>query len=280
MSHYNNSAMTLADLKRGVMKQAHNNLTRMLADEDRAKAAAVRCGLAFEAAVASAKRPEALLSCSMESIARCVAMTAITDLSPGGPASECWLVPKGGHLQWWIGHRGIMKAGRRSGYQIRPVIVAKDDPVLRVEFGDVVEHESNIDGEPMRWEDIRGGYVTITHMATGRVIGRPWLNAFEIGKRREKALNQAFWNAWPVEMSMKTLLHWVLKRGLIDIGEDLNHAFAMEAQQQPQAPAITDRRAAQAAALGIEIEQPALPDYGEPQTMAIEAREGARVGEE
>ena len=271
-------------------KEQRERITAMAAsylsdimDGDEGRKAAGRIGLSYAAAARAARDPSALFRCSPASIAAAVAMSALTELYPGGPMPVCWLVPRGGELQWMISHRGLCELSARAGINLRAIPVNRSDD-LEVSGGDVVHHVSDPDAWPSSLDDLRGVYVRIQRAADGLVLGQPWLPAKAIQQRAQAQGSGPVWRKWPVEMAQKTAIKWAVARGYVQIsGDPMRHAIeADRAAEQPQAPAITDRRAAQAAALGIDIEpeQPALPDYGEPQTMTIEAREGARVGEE
>jgi recombinational DNA repair protein RecT len=181
-----------------------------------------------------------------------VALSALSDLMPGGSAPQVWLVPKGGNLGWWIAPAGITTLARRSGYYIQAVPVHVDDPVV-IRFGEVEDHTST--AWPTAIEEIAGVFVTIRRISDGAILARPWLARTAINQRRAVALDQNIWNKWPIEMAQKTALHWAYNRGSMPIdeaegrlameteGKILDAAKILDAQPMPtrtQAPRIED----------------------------------------
>lgn len=227
----------LASFRGDVEKFAATYLARLLGSEAGQRAGA-RVGLAFTAAVRAAKNPDALMSCSRESVATAVAMSALTNLMPGGPAPAIWLVPKGKELQWWLSHRGVTTLCLRAGYQVLAVAVHVADSV-RIEFGEVVEH-TPCDESAATLKDLAGVYLTVRRLESGIVLCRPWVSIRDIEKRQAKALTRDIWNAWPVEMAQKTAIKWAISRGLLPIeGLELNLALAGEpedVQPRPTTP--------------------------------------------
>jgi len=205
---------------------ARNMLAEILGSKEGRQAAA-QVGLAFGAAVRSAKDPSALYKCSPESVGSAVAMSALTQLMPGGPAPAVWLVPKGGELQWWLSHRGIATLCLRAGYQVLPVPVHINDHFV-VSFGEVEEHEPN--DWPESLGELAGVYVTVRKLSDGLVLCRPWVPQGAIMRRRKGA--GPVWNAWPIEMAQKTAIRWCLSRGLLPIqGMEINLALGAEPDQ-------------------------------------------------
>lgn len=209
-----------------IEQDAAGYLASVLGSEAGARAAA-RVGMAFAAAARTARRPEALYACSRASVMSCVAMCALTNLMPGGPSPAVWLVPKKGELNWWLGHRGIATLALRDGYALRAMPVHRDD-TLRVEFGEVVQHEADPDAWPDRLSDLRGCYVSILRLSDGLSLGRPWLPMEAIDKRRKAALTQDVWSSWPIEMAQKTAIKWAMSRGYIPV-ESMEMQLALEA---------------------------------------------------
>eukprot|EP00914_Ancora_sagittata_P018314 GHVO01036193.1.p1 GENE.GHVO01036193.1~~GHVO01036193.1.p1 ORF type:complete len:199 (+),score=19.45 GHVO01036193.1:282-878(+) len=113
-------------LRARVQGMANAMLVDMVGETKAAEAGA-RTALAFAAAHRAAKDPSQIERCSPESIAACVATSALTGLMPGGPNPLCWLIPKGGQLTWMPSHRGLTVLAQRAGYQIVPVAVGPCD---------------------------------------------------------------------------------------------------------------------------------------------------------
>jgi len=193
------------------------------------KRAAAKTALAFAEAASRAKDPSALYSCSYESVASCVATAAEVGINPGGPYPKAYLVPRGGHLNYEITHRGIAVVAQREGFAIRAVPVHIDDPVLTLEFGEVSEHEADPDSYPAGLDDLRGVYVSMTRLSDGANMGRPWVPVALIRKRAESRQAGPVWRSWPVEMAQKTAIKHCVARGMIVIdSDDLDIAFSAE----------------------------------------------------
>lgn len=224
---------------------------------DEGKAAAARVGLAFAAAARTARDPGALYACSRESVATAVAMSALTNLMPGGPAAAVWLVPKAGELGWWLSHRGIAALCLRAGYQVLAVPVHVNDDV-RVEFGEVTKHEPSGD-YPASIADLAGVYLTIRRLENGAVLCRPWCARALIESRRKVAGTEQVWNKWPVEMAQKTAIKWALSRGLLPVdGIEIGAALAAEPHEDEPVPALTpsQRDTRRGAAIATALDEP------------------------
>ena len=103
---------------RSVESLAMRELEKVLGSEEGKKAAA-RTALAFRA---TALANPTVYECDAGSVASCVAISALTNLMPGGPNPDCYLVPrrvKGQQtLNWMISHRGLQKLATRAGYTV------------------------------------------------------------------------------------------------------------------------------------------------------------------
>ena len=255
---------------------------RMLTDmvgEARATEAAARTGLAFAAAHRAARNPADIERCSPESIASCVALSALTGLMPGGAMPSVWLVPRSGELQWMISHRGLMSLARRAGYQLSTAVVGMDD-VVTVEFGEVTEHRAAPGREPTSLDELAGIIVSCKRLADGAILGRYWMDGAAVVKRSRARGAGPVWKSWPIEMAQKTAVKWACARGLVPIESiELDQALAADTRattapervtvhvEKPQPKAIT---AAAAFSLDPEPEpepptepQPD-PDNGDP----------------
>lgn len=243
----------------GIQKDAEKYLRDMLGTEQ-GRAAAARVALAFSAAARAAKSPEALYRCSRASIVAAVAMSALTNLMPGGPAPSVWLVPKGDELQWWLSHRGIAALALRAGFQIVATPVHKDDAV-RIEFGEVLAHEPDPDRWPGSLDELRGVYVTIRRVADGATLGRPWMPIAAI--RRRASSGGPVWKSWPIEQAQKTAIKWCHARGYVPI-ESAELQMALGAEPQDDTPALPSERPTGRAALGltetVDVTDPLKPE--------------------
>ncbi len=215
----------------GMRHKVQRVASRLLIDlvgEDRAKEASARTGLAFAAAHRAARNPRDIENCSMASIASAVAMSALTGLMPGGAMPVCWLVPRGGELQWMISHRGLMQLSRKSGYQLSAVPVGADDHVV-IEYGEVTEHRATVGQEPTDLADLVGLIVSCKRLSDGVVLGRYWLAGSYIRKCSKIRGAGPVWRSWPIEMAQKTAIKWACARGMVPIESiELDYALAAD----------------------------------------------------
>lgn len=117
--------------KLDVERFASEYLIQVLGSEAGARAAA-RVAMAFRTL---AQRNPKMSQCTRESVGVCVAMCAMTGLSPGGAYPDCDVIPrevsvqKGGEwtkelqLNWQIGFRGIIRLARRAGASIKAQVI-------------------------------------------------------------------------------------------------------------------------------------------------------------
>lgn len=215
---------------------AAKELTRIFTGKDGAKAAA-QVALAFRSAVAQAENPDALLNCSEASIAMCVANSARYRLLPGGANPPVYLVPKGGHLQWWANHRAYCELAKRSGYYVecKPHFTF-DTFSIRYGLNPDLVHEPG-QGE-QTWEALVGVYVIVYSLSPGGGRGE-FLDMIdmpksEVQKRRNNAQTQKVWNAWPIPQSMKTAIKAAVARGMIIFNEEAREAAAADAEWEEE----------------------------------------------
>lgn len=262
-------------------KDATDHLSRLLGSEVGKKAAA-RVAIAFSEAARKSKKPMAFLECSEQSVMNAVINCANTRLYPSSVLSPVWLVPKARELQWWLSHRGEIRLCQRAGFQLIPVPVAAGENVT-IQFGEVTAHEGSPDVWATKLDQLQGVYLTIRRLSDGVVFGRPWLPRAAIEMRRAKALTKSIWDAWPVAMAQKTIIHWAMGRGLVPAeAEELIDALSREPQvvdanyvvKMPDAetPAATG-----SAALGV-AEDP--PDFQAQANEFAAKREGQEVRRE
>lgn len=212
------------EFRLGVQADAARYLIDMLGSEQ-GKRAGARVAIAFAAAARAAKDPAAFYDCSRASIVTCIANSALTEIMPGGAHPLVWLVPKKGELQWWLSHRGISVLAMRAGYQVMAIPIHVDDHI-KIQFGEVVEHEPADDAWPTSLADMRGCYLTIRRLSDGVSLGRPWMPIAAIERRRKAAITDNVWTAWPVEQAQKTVVKWAMARGYIPVdGVDLQAAL-------------------------------------------------------
>lgn len=227
---------TDTEFKRHVADRAQRAMIALLGST-KGRRAGARLALSFAQAASQSKDPSALYRCSGESIAACIATAAETSIYPGGPYPKAYLVPRGGQLQMEITHRGIAALAQRAGYTLRAIPVHIDDPLLRVEFGEVVEHESDPDVWPSTLDDIRGVYVVMRRIADGATMSRAWVPVSIIRQRAESRQAGPVWRQWPIEMAMKAAIKYCVARGMIVI-DSTELDIALDAEPAVTAPAI------------------------------------------
>jgi recombinational DNA repair protein RecT len=246
----NDNQMTPA---RQVYATAHRAALVALAsgDPERAKAAASRVALAFQAAASSSPQPAAWANLDPASIAACVGASITTDLYPGGAMPPVYLVPQGGQLQWRITHRGLCELARREGYHLRTVPVGRADE-LRESFGLVVEHVA-AGPRPQRLADLAGMIVVERHRATGDEMAF-FVPGEVIDQRRRKSKmgDRGPWSEWPIEMAAKTAILYLGARGALSISTGMR--AALEAEPVEARAEIADRSESRRG-------KAALPDY-------------------
>lgn len=209
--------------------------TSLLADwvgAERAKEAAGRISAALSASAASARNPNDFYQCTTDSIGRCVAIAALTDIMPGtGSTALAYLIPRRPRkgeppqLQYQLSHRGLNALARRTGQTMIAVPISHRDELTFSEDGDIRIVNRDIDNPPTSEDDLRGVLVLVRETRTGKTIVRGWVPVSLINVRREGsdsyryALKNAYaknsdpWHQWYVEMAMKTAMHYAISRG-------------------------------------------------------------------
>jgi recombinational DNA repair protein RecT len=204
-------------------------LTKILGSEEGGKAAA-RVGLAFRSAAIA--NPDVYGKCSRDSVANCVALSAMTGLMPGGPNPSVYLVPKGGALNWWLSHRGLLRLARTAGYDVRARVVMKGDE-FEYEEGErlVIRHKPNLDGE-FSENEMRGVIVQVYRMSDNQRVGADYVSKGKLDKRRAKSMQPTSgpWKEWAEEMYLKSALKYVFARGSVHVAES-TFERAIEADQ-------------------------------------------------
>lgn len=217
--------------KRDVYNMSMQVLTTMVGKE-RAREAAGRVQAAIAASVASAKDPADFYACTRASIAQATAVAALTGIMPGtGQAALAYVIPRRPRkneqpqLQYQLSHRGVAALVKRGGTVLYAVPVSHDD-MIRVEYGEVVDHDADIDNPPLTWEELRGCIAVIKDAASGAVLFRGWVALKIIDQHRQQsdtfkwaertgswAYKISPWHTSPVPMAQKTTMHYAIARG-------------------------------------------------------------------
>jgi hypothetical protein len=181
----------------------------------------------------SADAQGALLGCTGDSIARCIVLSALSGLYPGGPRPDVWIIPRankhlGGAIEanWQMSWRGFVRLARRAGWEMEPVLVFAGE-VFEIREGDApgVTHTRNLD-LPQEWESLRYAYVRVFpsgHRDQARI---GYLSKEGIAKRRGKAKDQSIWNEWPLEMALKTICNYAGNREMFPTDDPSRYAMA------------------------------------------------------
>lgn len=261
--------------------------------EERAGEATGRIASAMTSAAMSARNPEALYSCTTTSVASCIALAALTGIMPGtGSTALAYLVPQPPRkdeppqLEYNLSHRGLNVLARRCGQTMIPIPVGHEDNLRFDGDGVVFLAERDIDNPPTTYDELRGVLVIVKELSTGVVIDRCWMPKKLIDKRRamSRSLSGAGakyspWTKWPVEMSMKTAMHYTIARGICVI-DDTSAARALNADVQSdliieaRGEARETRADQVAAALGVDS------DAGPAQEPAVDTNAEAEESQE
>ena len=233
--------------------------------EVKATEAGARTALAFAAAHRAAKDPSQIERCSPESIASCVATSALTGLMPGGPNPLCWLIPKGGQLTWMPSHRGLTVLAQRAGYQIVPVAVGPCDDLV-VEFGEVVSHSQDYQNPATDLKDLQGVIIVVKRIIDGVTFGRYFIPGSDIVKRSKARGAGPVWRDWPIEMAMKTAIKWVFSRGLVPCETiELAQAVAQDNAAERAEVVSATAKAPVAPSAAFLLDAPAPESESEPE---------------
>lgn len=214
--------------------------------EDRAKEATGRISAALAASAASARDPSDFYECTPESVGTVIAVSALTGIMPAtGATALAYAIPRRARrgekpqLQYNLSHRGINALARRCGQTVLAVPISDRDGIDVTDSGEVVILHRDIDRPPTSYEDCRGVAVIVKELATGRVTFTGFVPKAVIEPRRamsdswknERARSYSPWTNWPVEMMMKTAIHYAVGRGWCVI-DDTAATRALAVDQQ------------------------------------------------
>lgn len=203
--------------------------------EERAREAAGRLATALSASAAAAKNPKDFYECTPQSIAKVIAVSALTGIMVGtGATALAYAIPRRPRqgekpqLQYQLSHRGIAALAMRAGFSLVGIAISTRDVIsVDNETGDVVIESRDFDNPPTSEEDLRGILVVVKSIKTGVVVARGWCAKSLINERRAASDSYCFaekpgnawakesdpWHKWYVEMAMKTAMHYAIGRG-------------------------------------------------------------------
>lgn len=242
--------------------------------DDRAHEATGRISAALAASAASARDPSDFYACTPQSIGTCIAISALTGIMPGvGPTALAYVLPQrpraneAPQLQYSLSHRGLNALARRCGQTMVAIPVGKSDTIQSSADGEVEVLARDIDNPPTRFDDLRGVVVIVKEISNGVVLCRGWVPRKLIEQRR--AMSRSFtgrnpqyspWSTWPIEMAMKTAMHYAISRGWCVI-DDTSATRALNADVEtevrllpapPDTPMIEGRSASDVLADALE----------------------------
>lgn len=237
-------------------REASTNLAlSMLKDwvgEERAKEATGRIAVALSASAAAAKKPEEFYACTLQSVAKVIAISALTGIMPStGSTALAYAIPrrprKGEEpqLQYQLSHRGVNALANRAGMHMVAIPISYSDKLKVEESGDVVVESRDLDNPPTNDSELRGVVVVVRKLDSGKVLCTGWVAKKLIHARRDTsdsfiyaekpgndwAKESSPWHAWPVEQAMKTALHYAINRGWCVV-DDTEAVRALKADQE------------------------------------------------
>jgi recombinational DNA repair protein RecT len=253
-----------------------------------------RISAAMSASAAAARDPSDFHACTPQSVGQCIAIAALTDIMPGtGSAALAYLVPQRPRkgeppaLQFMFSHRGLNALARRTGQTMIAIPISHGDQLETDEDGGVRVISRDIDNPPTTEAELRGVIVVVKEITTGVTVCRGWVPAKLIAARKKMSSSASSpyspWSKWPVEMGMKTAMHYAISRGwcVIDdaaasrsISEDQNQDLRKIAPPTPPpeipGQSVSDQVLGQMASAPPRepSAQPSAPPQDEPPQMS------------
>lgn len=175
-----------------------------------------------------------LLSCDPASVARAVALSALTGLKPGGPLPDVYLLPQkmNGRLMcdWRISWRGYATLAQRAGYRLRAVEVHEGDTFEYAEglFPDLKHLPVN---GTNTWDTLLAVYVVAHRVGAAHevpafmVVSR---STIEARRNASPSRNSGPWQSWPLEMARKAAIRYAIQRGLVPLDDVAAHAYEQD----------------------------------------------------
>lgn len=269
---------------RQVATQIAGSLLSEWVGEERAREATGRIAAAMSASASAARNPADFYACTPQSIGVCVALSALTGIMPGtGSTALAYVYPRrprkneAPQLQYSLSHRGLNALAKRCGLTMVATPVGTADKLAITSDGEVEVQALDLDNPPTDWDELRGVMVVTKETAYGRILHRGWVPKKLIAERRKLSLSDKSdyspWKTWPVEMAIKTAMHYAVSRGWCVIDDtEATRALSADSEQDyqdahepPAGPPATGRQSLRAPATAAE-EQPSEggQEEGEP----------------
>ena len=218
----------------------------------KAQEATGRIAVALAASAAAAKKPDDFYNCTPQSVAKVIAISALTGIMPStGAAALAYAIPRAPRrgeppqLQYQLSHRGVNALAKRAGMIMNAIPISTRDKLRVLETGEVAIEDRDIDDPPMGLDDLRGVLILVKSVETGALINSGWVPKKLIDARmatsdswqyaekpgNEWAKESSPWHEWYVEQAMKTAMHYAIARGwcVIDDTEAVN-ALRMDSE--------------------------------------------------
>lgn len=231
--------------------------TSLLSDwvgHDRAGEAVGRVASALSSAAACSKKPEEFYACTTQSVAAVVAISALTGIMVStGANALAYAIPRRARkgeapqLTYQLSHRGLAAIAKRAGMLMMPVPISNADVISVDESGSVEIQNRDLDNPPVTMDELRGIAVVIRDLKTGHKLFCGWVPKKVILQRRDgsdaykyaESQNGSWakdsdpWHKWPIEMAMKTAMHYAVGRAWCVIDDtSATKALAMDVESE------------------------------------------------
>jgi hypothetical protein len=209
-------------------------MLKSMVGEERAKEASGRVSAALAASRAAARDPKDFDLCTVESIGRVVAISALTGIYPGtGATALAYAIPRrprqgeDPQLTYQLSHRGLNALANRAGAHMVAIPISHSDQIEVTETGDVVIRSMDLDNPPTTESELRGVVVLVKRLDTGTLVYAGWVPKKLIHERRDVSDSYKYaespkgdwskgsspWHAWYTPQAMKTAMHYAIARG-------------------------------------------------------------------
>lgn len=240
-AHFRHSATSIA-----------NAMLKDWVGEERAAEATGRIAVALAASAAASKKPEEFYECTLQSVGKVIAISALTGIMPStGAVALAYAIPRrprkgeAPQLQYQLSHRGINALANRAGMHMVAIPISYTDKLVVLDSGDVKVEDRDLDNPPVDESEMRGVMVVVRKLDTGKVLCTGWVAKKLIDERRavsdsyvfaeqpgkEWAKESSPWHVWYVEQAMKTAMHYAIARGWCVV-DDTEAVRALKADQE------------------------------------------------
>jgi len=221
---------------------------------DRAGEAVGRVASALSSAAACSKKPEEFYACTPQSVAAVVAISALTGIMVStGANALAYAIPRRARkgeppqLTYQLSHRGLAAIAKRAGMLMMPVPISTSDIISVDDSGSVEIQHRDLDNPPVTMDELRGIAVVIRDLKTGHKLFCGWVPKKVILQRRDGSDAYKFaesdsgkwakdsdpWHKWPIEMAMKTAMHYAVGRAWCVIDDtSATKALAMDVESE------------------------------------------------